>query len=111
MKLAFSRDAGASFDTPIVVSGERPVGRGAIALLPDRSAAVAWLESLASGAGELRLRRVTAAGGAGRVVTVGPASPGRPTGMPQMVRLDDALLVVWRGPSKLTAARVPLSLL
>jgi hypothetical protein len=31
--------------------------------------------------------------------------------MPQMVRLGDALLVVWRGPSKLTAARVPLSLL
>ena len=111
MKLSFSTDAGASFGAPIVVSGERPVGRGAIALLPDRSAAVAWLESLAGGAGELRLRRVTAAGEAGRIVTVGPALPGRPTGMPQMVRLGDALLVVWRGPSKLTAARVPLSLL
>jgi hypothetical protein len=28
-----------------------------------------------------------------------------------MVRLGDALPVVWRGPAKLTAARVPLSLL
>ncbi len=111
MKVAFSSDAGASFGTPIAVDGGRSVGRGALVMLPDRSVAVAWLEGLGTGGGQLRLRRVTSDGRAGSVVTVGAASPGRTTGMAQMVRVDGSLLVVWRGERGLSAAQVPLSLL
>jgi hypothetical protein len=85
MKVAFSSDAGASFGTPIVVDGGQPVGRGALVLLPDRSAAVAWLEAAGNrrtspaggGTGQLQVRRVTSRGEAGRTIAVGPASAGR----------------------------------
>ncbi len=111
MKVAFSTDAGASFGSPTVVDGGRPVGRGALVMLPDRSVAVAWLEGLGNGEGQLQLRRVTADGQAGPLLRAGAASPGRTTGMAQMVRLDNSLLLVWRGDKGLSAALVPLSLL
>jgi hypothetical protein len=108
MKVAFSRDAGATFAAPIVIDGGSPVGRGAIVMLPDHSAAVAWLESLSDGKGELRLRRVTAEGVQGAPVTVGPASPGRSTGMPQMIRVGADLLIAWRG-DRLMTVKVPIA--
>jgi hypothetical protein len=119
MKVAFSRDAGASFGTPTVVDGGQPVGRSALVMLPDRSAAVAWLEgpgawrtaAASSGTGQLRVRRVTPEGEAGNTIAVGPASSGRSTGMPQMIQLGTSLLVVWRGEQGLSAALVPLSAL
>lgn len=119
MKVAFSSDAGASFGPPTVVDGGQPVGRGALVMLPDRSAAVAWLEgsgswrtsAVSGGTGELRVRRVTSHGQAGTMIAVGPASSGRATGMPQMIRLERSLLVVWRGEQGLVAHLVPLSIL
>lgn len=111
MQVAFSRDAGATFDRPAVVDGGNPIGRAALVMLPDRSAVVAWLDGQSGGAAALRLRRVTAAGRLGPVVTAGAAPSGRAVGMPQMVRLGDSLLLVWRGQSGLQAARVPVSLL
>lgn len=111
MKVAFSSDAGGSFATPTVVDDGGPVGRGALVMLPDRAVAVAWLEATGNGAGEVRLRRVTPTGQPGKTITVGAASPGRTTGMMQMIRLDTALLLAWRGEQTLVTALVPLSLL
>jgi hypothetical protein len=119
MKVAFSSDAGASFGTPTAIDDGQPVGRGALVMLPDGAAAVAWLEAsgnwrtsaTTSGAGHLRVRRVTATGEAGATVAVGPATSGRSTGMPQMIRLGNSLMLVWRAEQGLSAALVPLSAL
>jgi hypothetical protein len=96
VKVAFSDDTGARFTTPAVVDGGRPVGWPSIVLLDDGSAVVSWLESLGGGAGEIRLRRVRPDGGLGPVMTVAGAPGGRSAGIPQMVRVGDALLLAWR---------------
>lgn len=113
MKVAYSSDAGASFGSPTVVDGGRPVGRGALVMLPDRSVVVAWLESPAAGTGggEVRVRRVSPGGVTGPMRTVAQVSTGRATGMLQMARVGDTLLVVWRGKRGLLGASVPARLL
>jgi iron complex outermembrane recepter protein len=110
MKVAFSGDAGATFGKPAIVSGVSPVGRGAMVMLPDRSVAVAWIESVTDGKGELRLRRVTAEGALGDSLTIGLASPGRSSGMPHMIRVGNHLLIAWRG-DRLTTVSVPITAL
>jgi hypothetical protein len=107
VKVAFSDDAGATFGTPVVVDGGKPIGWPAIVLLDDGAAAVTWLESIAGGAGEVRLRRVERDGRAGPVALVARAPAGRSTGIPQMVRSGDALIVAWRDGS-VKSARMAL---
>lgn len=109
MKVAFSSDSGATFGAPTTIDGPQAVGRPATLMLADGSAVVAWLATLGDGTGrgELRLRRVTAGGKSGPVVVAGAASPGRLSGMPQLVQVDDALLVAWRG-ERLMTVRLPI---
>lgn len=102
MKVAFSSDSGATFGPPTLLDGPQSVGRPATLMLADGSAVVAWLASTGGGNGELRVRRVSAAGKAGRTVVAGAASPGRLSGMPQIVQVDDSLMVAWRGERLMT---------
>lgn len=103
VKTAFSSDAGDSFSTPVVIDAGRPVGWPATVLLEDGSAVVSWLESLGTGKGEIRLRRVWANGTVGQPVVVASASSGRSTGIPHMVRTGDSLVVAWRDDRVRTA--------
>lgn len=107
MKVAFSSDSGGTFGPPVTIDGPRAVGRPAALMLADGSAVVAWLASIGEGRGELRVRRITADGKAGGTVVAGPASPGRLSGMPQIVQLGDSLLVAWRG-ERLMTVRMPI---
>lgn len=107
MKVAFSSDSGATFGAPTLLDGKQAVGRPSTLMLDDGSAVVAWLASTGNGNGELRVRRVTAAGKAGPIVVAGPASPGRLSGMPQIVRTRDGLLVAWRA-ERLMTVRMPI---
>lgn len=107
VKVVFSDDAGATFGTPVVVDRGKPIGWPAIVLLDDGAAAVTWLESIAGGAGDIRLRRVGRDGPAGPVALVAHAPAGRSTGIPQMVRSGDALIVAWRDGS-VKSARMAL---
>lgn len=98
VKLAFSQDSGATFGAPIQIDGQESLGRTATVLLQDGSAVVAWLASpVGTNDAVLRIRRVAATGTAGPVVVVGPAAPGRVSGMPQLVEIGDQLLTAWRG--------------
>ena len=96
VRVAFSDDAGAHFGAPVTVDGGKPIGWPAIALLDDGAAAVMWLESIAGGGGEIRLRRVGRDGRPGPITTVARAPAGRSTGIPQMIRSGDGLIVAWR---------------
>ncbi len=94
---AFSEDAGASWGEPVRVDDGRPIGRVDVALLPDGSAAVAWIEARADGAA-LLLRRVTAAGGVGPAAVVSETAAERASGFPRMARAGDGLLLAWTLP-------------
>jgi len=107
VKLAFSTDGGQSFTAPVVVDGGRPVGWPSTVLLDDGSAVVSWLESLGTGRGELRLRRVSPDGRLADPLVVADAAPGRSTGIPHMVRLGGELLLAWRD-GRVQTARIPL---
>lgn len=107
VNVAFSHDNGQTFTAPIEVDGAPAVGRPAIVLLADGAAVVAWLASVGGGRGELRVRRVTPAGVTGPVLVAGAASPGRLSGMPQLVLAEDGLIAAWRGDG-LQTVRMPI---
>jgi hypothetical protein len=91
---AFSDDSGATFGAPIRVDDEATLGRVAVELLDDGSAAVSWIE-LAGEAAEFRVRRVSDAAERGPSVTVAPLSSTRTSGYPRMARHGRELLFAW----------------
>lgn len=107
LKAAFSTDAGDHFSAPTTIDLGRPVGWPATALLDDGSAVVSWLESKGDGRGELLMRRVASNGRLGAPVRVAETSSGRSTGIPQMVRVRDRLLLAWR-TDRVQTALVPI---
>lgn len=80
VKLAFSSDAGASFEEPIIVD--------------DGSALVCWLEMQAAGS-EVRVRRIRPDGTREPAVTVTPTGSARSNGSPQMVSAGGTLVLAW----------------
>jgi hypothetical protein len=107
VNVAFSADAGASFAAPVRVDAGRPVGWADVLLLDDGKALVSWLERTGDGVGEIRLR-VVGNGAASAPITVASAASGRATGIPQIARAGDDVIVAWRDGSVRTA-RVALS--
>jgi hypothetical protein len=108
VKIAFSSDAGASFDTPVSVDDGRPLGRVDTVLLDDGSAIVSWVESAPAGS-SLRLRRVGRGGERGPAVVVVRAGERLQNGFPQMVRAGGELVLAWTAAGVRTAAvRIPV---
>ena len=121
VRVAFSGDGGKSFGTPILIDGEAPLGRVAVALLPAGEALVSWLgrkgqparggEGKADSRAELRLRRVSLSGAAGDPLTLAEVDAGRSSGFPRILVDGETLLLAWLGAgpeSPLRGARIPL---
>jgi hypothetical protein len=109
VRLAFSQDAGRSFGKPIEVDNAEPLGRVDILLDPAGDAIVAWVG--ASGGPSIRLRRISAAGTAGPVVTVAATTIDRASGFPQIARVPGGYLVAWvdaKAPARIRATVVEL---
>lgn len=102
VKLAFSQDSGAGFETPVVIDDGNPLGRVDVALMDDGSALVSWMESSAAGP-SLHLRRVRADGRREASITVVPAGAGLTNGFPRMVRVHDRLVFAWTSDGVRTA--------
>lgn len=109
VKLAFSADGGRSFGAPVTVDDGRPVGWPGIVLLEDGSTAVSWLERRGEGVGEILVRRITAGRPPGPPVVVARSVSGRVTGIPQMVRASDRLVLAWRADNRVLTASVPIA--
>ena len=105
VRVAFSTDAGASFDAPLRVDDGAPEGRVDVVLLPDGAAAVAWLERTGGGA-EVRVRRMGADGSRGDALVVGRTSAARASGFPRMVRAGERLVFAWTEPGEPAHVRV-----
>jgi hypothetical protein len=91
---AFSSDAGHTFGKPIRLNAEGSLGRVDIDLLPDDSAAAAYID-LTGGRAEFRVRRVLRDGTASAPVTIARLVDNRSSGYPRMARQGDELVFAW----------------
>ena len=102
VKVAMSRNAGASFERPVVVDGGNPAGRVDVVMLEDGSALVSWLERTGGEFAEVRVRRVDANGRAGAPTSVSASSGERASGFPRLALSDGgAVLVAWTDVAEL----------
>ncbi len=115
VRLAFSEDAGASFQPAVEVDAPRgsrvPLGRVDVVLGEEGEALVSWLAAEREQA-TLLVRRVSAEGRLGAPVSVMETSAERQSGFPRMERLGKSLLFAWTEasrPSGVRAARLSLA--
>jgi len=108
VNLAFSTDAGVSFDAPIEVEAVAAIGRVDVALLADGTAAVSWVARTVAGA-ELRFRGINRSGERGPITVVAPTSASRSAGFPQMVRAGDRLVFAWTEPQEPSRLRTAVT--
>jgi hypothetical protein len=101
---SFSDDGGRGFGRPQRVDQGDPQGRVDVVLLDDGSALVSWLENQ-GGAARILVRRVTASGAPGSVVTVARTSGARASGFPRMIRSGKRVLFAWTEAGKPSRVR------
>jgi len=94
--VAFSQDSGGTFGQPIRVDDEGSFGRMAVAMMPDGSAVVSWIE-LASGQAAFKIRRIGRDGSRSAAATVVDVGARRGTSYPRMVRSERELILTWTG--------------
>jgi hypothetical protein len=94
VNVAFSNDAGASFEAPIRVDVSQPIGRVDLVWINDKEVMVSWIETsdmttnilsrIVSKNGEMLEPRI-----------ISEIEPGRVSGYPQMEIVDDQLFFAW----------------
>lgn len=110
VRLAFSRDDGATWTAPIDVDLDHPLGRLDL-VLADGDAYVGWLDA-ADDTAVYRVQRFSPDGASGPVRDLVTTTPSRRSGVPRLVRRQDDLMLVWvedSEESRLRAALVPIA--
>lgn len=108
VRVAFSKDAAASFNAALRVDDGQPAGRVDVALLDNGDAIVTWIERIAGQNSEVRSRRVTAAGRIGKSVTIASTTAARASGFPRMVVAGSDVVLAWTvagKPSSISVTR------
>jgi len=111
VQVAFSEDGGARFGAPVRIDAGKPLGRVDVALAPDGSAVVSWLELLEGGRAAVRLRRVRN-GKAGEPVEIARTGSARASGFPRLLLAGDRLHLSWvedGDAARLHAGSLPLA--
>lgn len=106
VNVAFSDDAGATFGPPTQVDQGNPAGRVAVALLPDGSALVSWVERAEGSAASVLVRRVREKEGAGPASAVTASTSARASGFPRMAVASDHVYFSWTAPGPPSGVRV-----
>ena len=109
VQLALSKDGGRSFGPAEMIDEEGPLGRVDLALGPDGTAWMSWLEKTPEG-GRLQLRCRTPQGQLAAPRALALNSGQRSAGVPRILVDGDRLLVVWVDdlkPSELKVASLP----
>ena len=104
VRLAFSRDGGRTFSTPVEVASGRVVGRVDVVLLDGGRAVVSWLAD-SSGGAVIRAQPFTMQGPAGPAVDIASSDVARSSGFPQMLAVDGGLLFAWTESAATPAVR------
>ena len=116
VRLSRSIDGGETFTEPVEVSAGAPLGRVDVDFSEAGHVLVSWLERDDAGGAELRLRRFGPDPQDVRPAhTVVRTALNRPAGFPQMLRMNDHVLVAWTDvnekPNRIRTILVPLTLL
>ncbi len=107
VKVAFTRDGGASFLTPILLdrgptdasdqSSPIPLGRVAIARVDPLRVAVSWIAAKGSSA-DIIVQTVDLEGNLGARQTIASTSSARASGFPRIVGNGERLIIAWTEP-------------
>jgi len=92
--VAFSKDAGRTFGSPIRLDDGGTLGRVDVELMPDGSAAASWIE-FADQRAQFRFRRVDSSGTKSPAVTVSGLAGSRASGYPRIGLSGNQLLFAW----------------
>jgi hypothetical protein len=92
--VAFSKDAGRTFGTPIRLDDAGSLGRVDIELLEDGSAVASWIE-FADQRSQFRVRRIEPSGARSPAVTIAGLDSGRASGYPRIGLSGDQLVFAW----------------
>jgi hypothetical protein len=91
---AFSSDAGRSFGKPIRLDDAAALGRVDVALLPDGSAAVSWIEFVEQRS-SFTMRRLHADGRRSAAAAIAPIESARASGYPRLAFDRGELVFAW----------------
>jgi len=115
VRLAYSFDAGTTFNPPLRIDGGLPVGRVDVQMGDSGQAIVAWMERTDSATAEVRLRVAEPNGALSAPVVLATTAASRASGFPRMALQRAAgqytLIVAWTVPgdtSRIRVARVRL---
>ena len=92
--VAFSKDAGRTFGSPIRLDDAGSLGRVDVELMSDGSAAASWIE-FADQRAQFRVRRVDPSGAKSPAVRVSALAGGRASGYPRIGLHADQLVFAW----------------
>lgn len=110
VKVAFSRDAGRTFGTPVRADWGDPLGRVGVHLLEDGTALLWWMEMRGPDA-EFMVRRVRSDGNTGLPITVARTAASRSSGFPQLVVTGERVVMAWTDGAKTGRVRTAFALL
>jgi hypothetical protein len=105
--VAFSSDAGRTFGSPVRLDDEATLGRVDVELLPDGSAAAAYVE-FADKRASFRVRRVARDGTKSVPVTIAGIGGTRTSGLPRMALHGNTLYFAWIDGGSVRTARAVL---
>lgn len=92
--VAFSKDAGRTFDAPIRLDDKGALGRVDVELTADGTALASWIE-MADQRAHFRVRRVNRSGARSPAVTVSSIAGTRASGYPRIAAAGDEILFAW----------------
>ncbi len=98
--VAFSRDAGRTFGSPIRLDDAGAVGRVDIELMPDGAAMASWIES-ADQRAQFRVRRIEPSGAKSAAITVTGLAGGR-SSYPRIAATASEIVFAWTDTSGTT---------
>jgi hypothetical protein len=92
--VSFSHDAGETFGQPVRVDDTESRGRVGVALLPDLSAVVSWVE-FSGRESQFKIRRVESNGTRSSANAISTVPSGTTSGFPRLVETRNELLLAW----------------
>jgi hypothetical protein len=107
--VAFSRDGGRTFGSPVRIDEVSATGHVGAVMLQDGSAAVSWIE-FANQRAQFKIRRTESNGGRSAAVLVAGGGEERVSGSPRLVEAGDEFVLAWtetsKGASRVRTARM-----
>jgi hypothetical protein len=97
VRVAFSKDGGMNFGTPIEIDDAAPLGRIGLVWKDDSTAVISWMTATdaVTKKSSLAVRTIHVDGSLGLIKRLLDISAGRDTGVPQMVASDAGLTFAW----------------